>query len=270
MKDAYYFKHDSNARNDIKIKRLIKVYGLEGYGKYWILVEILREQDGYRLSLNSTKYPYAEVADELRCTEKEAKHFINDCIKEFHLLETDGQYLWSNSLLRRMAMWDEFREKQAQKAHKRWSKNKSNATAMPRQSRGNASIVKESKVKERKETLTSSEFHSEDLNLRYSNCPHQQIIELYHKILPELPKIMEWTPQRQAFLRARWKESKNRQNLAWWQLFFEKVKKSDFLMGRVKEFRADLEWLIRPKNFPKVLEGRYDNRQSEGGKCTEW
>lgn len=26
---------------------------------------------------------------------------------------------------------------------------------------------------------------------------------------------------------------------------------------------ADLEWLIRPSNLPKVIEGRYDNRKGK-------
>ena len=46
-KDAYYFPHDSNARND---KRLIKVrmkYGMQGYGIYFGIIEILREQNDY-------------------------------------------------------------------------------------------------------------------------------------------------------------------------------------------------------------------------------
>lgn len=96
-------------------------------------------------------------------------------------------------------------------------------------------------------------------------CPHQAIIDLYHEILPELTRIQEWTPARQSLLRTRWKEKKERQNLAWWREFFEqKVRASDFLMGRKKDWQADLEWIIRPKNFPKVLEGKYLNNQQKG------
>jgi hypothetical protein len=36
-------------------------------------------------------------------------------------------------------------------------------------------------------------------------------------------------------------------------------------MGRAKEWRADLEWLIRPRNFVKVLEGRYANGSVSNG-----
>ena len=42
----------------------------------------------------------------------------------------------------------------------------------------------------------------------------------------------------------------------------EKVRNSDFLRGS-KDFLITFEWFVKPNNFPKVLEGNYDNR---GGK----
>ena len=44
-KDAYYFSHDSNAKDDPKCMLLIEELQLEGYGIYWILIEVLREQE---------------------------------------------------------------------------------------------------------------------------------------------------------------------------------------------------------------------------------
>jgi len=60
MKDAFYFPHFSNARHDRKIKRLIKDLGIEGYGIYFMLLEILRDQQ-------DLKYPFGDhdlLADE--------------------------------------------------------------------------------------------------------------------------------------------------------------------------------------------------------------
>ena len=40
---------------------------------------------------------------------------------------------------------------------------------------------------------------------------------------------------------------------------------SDFLCGaNDRGFTADLEWLLRPENFLKTIEGRYDRRASGG------
>ena len=51
-KDAYWFSHDSNAKDDPKVVMMIEQLGLESYGIFWVLVEILREQTGF-------KYPIA-------------------------------------------------------------------------------------------------------------------------------------------------------------------------------------------------------------------
>lgn len=97
-------------------------------------------------------------------------------------------------------------------------------------------------------------------------CPHSDIVSLYHDVLPELPRVREWSPDRQAFLRSRWRDDPKRQNLDWWRRFFGYVRKCPFLMGQVPPkpgsapFTADLEWLIRPQNFRKVIEGRYEAR----------
>lgn len=97
-----------------------------------------------------------------------------------------------------------------------------------------------------------------------TSCPHWRIIELYHKICPMLSKVIYWNQQRQSYLRQRWREDVQRQNLEWWEGFFKKVAESDFLCGRSTcDFTATLEWLIRPRNFVKVLEGNYDNKRNK-------
>jgi phage replication O-like protein O len=93
-------------------------------------------------------------------------------------------------------------------------------------------------------------------------CPHGEIITLYHVTCPSLPAVKDWTKHRQSLLRSRWNEDKERQSLEWWKSFFQKVAASDFLMGKAKAWQADLEWLVRPRNFLKVIEGKYENRDS--------
>ncbi len=50
-KDAYYFSHDSNAKDDPKCMLLIEELQLEGYGIYWVLIETLREQENFKYPL---------------------------------------------------------------------------------------------------------------------------------------------------------------------------------------------------------------------------
>ncbi|WP_175889765.1 MULTISPECIES: hypothetical protein [Burkholderia] len=99
------------------------------------------------------------------------------------------------------------------------------------------------------------------------DCPHQEIIALYHDLLPTSPAIRDWTPTRAAHLRARWNEDAKRQNLDWWRRFFAYVAECGFLTGKVtsngrKPFVASLEWLVKPDNFAKVREGRYHDAEA--------
>ncbi|WP_075780063.1 hypothetical protein [Marinitoga sp. 1137] len=92
--------------------------------------------------------------------------------------------------------------------------------------------------------------------------PYQKIIELYHTYCPSLPKVRVLNETRKKYIRARWKEHPD---LKFWENYFKSVEESDFLTGRANygnrnPFIADLEWLMRPNNFAKVIEGKYKNR----------
>ncbi len=93
-------------------------------------------------------------------------------------------------------------------------------------------------------------------------CPHQVIIEAYHQLCPVLPRVESWNDASQKVLATRWRERPERQEIEWWERYFKRVNLSDFLNGRVKEFTANLNWLIGPKNMEKVLNGFYDNRKA--------
>jgi hypothetical protein len=91
-----------------------------------------------------------------------------------------------------------------------------------------------------------------------NGIPFEGIIDRYHTILSELPRVKVFTPKRKGMLKARWNEDKKRQSLEWWSGYFKYVCKSDFLMGRDARFKANLEWLINASNLVKVIEGIYN------------
>ncbi len=101
MKDAFYFSHDSNARHDPKIIVLRSHYGYEGYGWYWAIIEMLRDAQDYKFSLKN-KYFLSSLAIDLSIDKEKLDKFLSDCINEFDLFKTDGEFVWSESLLERM------------------------------------------------------------------------------------------------------------------------------------------------------------------------
>lgn len=120
-KDAYYFHHDSNARHDPKVIAMLSTYGTKGYGCYWVLIEILREQEGYRYPTKG-KYSWNSIAKELQISVEDAKSFVKDCVEEFELLSMDDDCFWSESLFKRMEKLDNRREQARDAANARWNK----------------------------------------------------------------------------------------------------------------------------------------------------
>ena len=122
-KEAYYFSHDANARHGPKILAMRSEYGISGYGVYWIVVEMLREQENYKLPLK--KYIWNAIAMQVQCKDyanDDAKCFVESCINDYELFESDGEFFWSNSLLKRMDKKKDVSEKRREAAKARWSK----------------------------------------------------------------------------------------------------------------------------------------------------
>tara|TARA_R110000868_G_scaffold353021_1_gene614255 strand:- start:180 stop:947 length:768 start_codon:yes stop_codon:yes gene_type:complete len=104
------------------------------------------------------------------------------------------------------------------------------------------------------------------------DCQHQAVIDLYHQHLPTLRRVEVWNAARQGYLRQRWREvaaelGKDKPTggdavLGWFADFFGHINKSKFLTGKVnskdgRAFAADLEWILKPSNFAKIVEGKY-------------
>jgi len=104
------------------------------------------------------------------------------------------------------------------------------------------------------------------------NCQHEAVVSLYHQHLPTLRRVEIWNDTRKGFLRQRWREVaeelskekqiENQDVLNWFSDFFQHINSSKFLTGKVNDksgrsFAADLEWILRPSNFAKIIEGKY-------------
>lgn len=153
-KDAYYFSHDSNARHDPKIVKLLSKYPI-GYQWYFMIIEILREQKDYEYPLD--EFTNNALAYELHTDCNTIESFLNDCISTFQLFDTNGNYFWSNSLLERMKYLDLKKDKLRANINKRWDKYRANkelnTNEIQLNNNCNTSKVKESKVKEVKEKI---------------------------------------------------------------------------------------------------------------------
>ena len=113
-KDTYYFSHDVNASNDPKIIVMKELCGVISYAWWWILIEQLAAQEEYKLPMDKITFTGLGIAFGMKqneanassneaklSTAKQAEAYVNLLINECELLETDGEFFWSPSLLRR-------------------------------------------------------------------------------------------------------------------------------------------------------------------------
>ena len=119
MKDAYYFSHDANARNDPKICAMRAEFGAEGYGWYWVIVEMLREQEDYHLDYTEP-FIWSAIAQQMQASAEQAQAFVQQCINTYKLftLDANGDKFCSPSLLRRMEKRDEISKKRSRAGKK--------------------------------------------------------------------------------------------------------------------------------------------------------
>lgn len=164
MKDAYYFSHDSNAKDDPKCMLLIEQLGLEGYGIFWILVELLRDQPDYRYQLSLLP----AIARKFNTTTQK----VETVVKAYDLFKiTEDGCFFSISLVNRMKYLEVARLKKSNAGKKgnkvRWighnvitELSQCDSTAITTQSQNIASKVKESKVNEIKHSIVNKSIEN--------------------------------------------------------------------------------------------------------------
>lgn len=155
MKDnTYYFSHDANARKDEKILCLLVEHSYEGYGLYWALVEMMFENPDTAISRKLLK----GIAYDLRVDLKLLQGIITTCYNT-GLFQADKDKIWSNSLRRRKAEWEEKKKRRSEAGKRgmasRWSSDnnvtKTDNTVITPPKQANSSVItKDNKGKERK------------------------------------------------------------------------------------------------------------------------
>jgi hypothetical protein len=158
MKDAYYFPHFCNARHDRKIKRVLKELGIEGYGIYFMLLEVLREQTDFKYPLNELDL----LADEFGTSEQKVRIVVCN----YGLFQVDEfQSFFSLKLIEFMQPYLKMKE-QRSLAGKASAVKRTQRLLNDRSTTVQQSKVKESKVNEIKENeiieyFTSNGYTSE-------------------------------------------------------------------------------------------------------------
>jgi uncharacterized protein YdaU (DUF1376 family) len=221
--------------------------------------------------------------DETRCyricgaVSKEEQDAVRSVIDEFFTRMEDGHY--NRRMQLEIEKCNAISGVRAGAAHARWAARESiqridaalhDANAMQVHSKSNASGPSPSPSPSPEPIKTSNlKVASTQAHL---DCPHLHVLELWAEVLPDLPRHdpEQWRGARADHLRSRWRETatlKKWQNeeagLTYFRKLFSYVGQSEFLTGKAKSrdgkrpFVIELEWLVKPINWAKVIEGKY-------------
>jgi hypothetical protein len=168
-KDTYYFPHDFNARNDLKIQALLHDYKARGYGIYWVIVEMLHEASEHKMPLKP--YTFIAIAQQLNDNAEVVEKVISACISKYDLFYESEGFLQSkrvnDNILRR-----------AEISEKRSKAGKDGANA--KQMLANA---KQNQAKERK----GKEIKEKEINI-----PFDEFWDLYDKKEDRKKSLAKW------------------------------------------------------------------------------
>ena len=94
MKNAQYFRHDASAHANKKLTLLMMTEGARGYGVYWFILELLRQQDNYRLPLT-----FFRVLPKLCHTHRMV---VERVVRDYDLFVVDESGFYSPGMNKRM------------------------------------------------------------------------------------------------------------------------------------------------------------------------
>jgi hypothetical protein len=103
--------------------------------------------------------------------------------------------------------------------------------------------------KNREEQIKALEIASTD------NVKINEIVNIFNSICNQLPSVSEITQERKSAIL----EIESKYGLEKIGIAFKLISKSDYLNGKINNWKASFDWVFRPGNLNKILEGNYEN-----------
>lgn len=255
-----WFKHDSDAHRDAKMRRLIHKWGIEAYGLYWYCLEQIASEVTAKKLTFELEHDAEIIAHDMRMSREKVEEMMLYMV-DLGLFENAQGRITCLKLFNRIDLSQggskAFREAVAVKRNE-VNSGQSHDSVMTQSCNSHDSVMTKSCL----DVDVDLDIDiSKDLTLspKADNAtPFQKIIQIYHEKLPDLPSVKRVNNSRRAAMRQRHKGIME-SDLGNWAGYFGAVSQSDFLMGRIpgKDWRANFDFLLTDKATTGVLEGKY-------------
>ena len=183
MKKTFYFSHDFEPTSDPKIQALISEYGGLGYGIWWRIIEMLHSDDDHKLP--KKQFLYRAIAGQMNCEYMLIEEFIDFAIDILELLNTDGNYFWSNRVFKNFEQMDKERGWRSKgginSANARKSKEAELILSATELNLSSAELnSSSSKEKKRKEILYTPSIDEVELYFKDNGYTKESAIKAFH------------------------------------------------------------------------------------------
>lgn len=271
MKDTFYFPHDQNAHSDPKIMSVLMRVGLSGIWLYWVLIEILHEQeDGY-----ITYDQFKDYVNWYCSRENESWTLVEQMLNIFFdlllLVRTPDDLVTSNRVIKNKSVRDEIAKKRSD-AGKASAQAKQQSTSVQQNSnKGQQGKERKGKEIKEKETETqvpvrvfsflsdfwepypkkTNQLLSEDLFAQLTPTESQELSVALPQFLAYWQGIdVKFVPAPDKFLTN--KKWRDQLPVSFTKIVLSRVQKADNVEATRKQQEADA------KNYADLWE-RYDN-----------
>lgn len=245
-----WFKHDTDATTDAKVKKLLIKYGVTGYAIYFHCLELIAGDISETNITFELEHDAEIIADDLRIHGTAGKSGI-DIVNEImlyiihlNLFQSSNGTIYCFKLLKRLNTSMTSNEKMRNMITEA---KQSHDTVMIESCHNHDTVMQE-------ENRT-------DKNRTDKNRIYTSVLNLYLTYCKKLPKVEKLSEKRKSHISSLLNEFTIEQI----ESAFITAGKSSFLTGDNKTgWKANFDWLINKNNLLKVIEGNYDNN---GKKC---
>lgn len=105
--------------------------------------------------------------------------------------------------------------------------------------------------------------HDQQVRPAQIHIPYDQILISFASRLPSFPQPRKLDPDRRQAVKAIWTKEEEYGSVDFFDRFFGYVAKSDFLMGETGWKSCNFDWIFKPKNFRKIIEGTYHKENTQ-------
>jgi len=253
-----WFKHDSDANADAKLRKVRIKYGMSGYGLYWYCLEHIVGN----IELHNLTFELEHDSEILAFDTGINKEVIQEMMAfmvDLGLFEIDKGVITCLKIAKRLdqSMTSNPSMREKIKGIHALIPDK----IMTVSCHSHDGVMQEEKRRDENRIDENNICEPSQQGSPTIRCPYSKIVNLYHSKLPMLPKISRLNDDRKTKIRARWKDELP--NIEEWDAYFDYISKSKFLTGRStpnnghKPFMPTIDWFINPKNLLKIEEGKY-------------